>query len=159
MTPHTLGRRFIIALCLLLAATSVGCTHQPKTKAEMEGEFTAEFGFAPPDMVESYRCSVVSVGDSLATWFSFRCPEDVFDNIHAKGYQSMHASDPMNPVPVWHSDVEFGDKNAPSWWPGVSKSETIFWKEWHSEDQAGHFIYFWRDAGSGMIYSKCGDWR
>ena len=154
-----LPRRWLLVSVpsLLLAFSS--CTHQPTTPKEMAGEFEAEFGFLPPPDVSEYKCSVVSMGDTLGTWFSFRCPEAVFEKIHAEGFQSTHAGDNLNPDPVWHMDLELGDKNAPKWWPGISRSETIFWKEWHSKDQFGHFIYCWRDAGSGRVWSKCGDWR
>lgn len=139
--------------------TLPGCTHQPTTHKEMEAEFEAEFGFLPPPEVSGYKCSVVSVGDSLGTWFSFQCSRAMFEKIHAVGFQSTHAADSLNPDPVWHMDLELGDKGAPPWWPGISKSATIFWKEWHSKDQTGHFIYVWREEGSGRVYSKCGDWR
>ena len=59
----------ISGVCPVLLALA-GCTHQPTTHQEMEVEFQAEFGFPPPPEVDKYKCSVVSVGDSLGTWMS-----------------------------------------------------------------------------------------
>lgn len=152
--PHTLRLAAFGAVWLLL-----GCSHQPTTRAEMEQEFSANFGFPPDSGVHDYRCSVTSVGDSLATWFSFACSENTFERLHATGFQTNHPGDLLNPMPVWRRDIDSPNPNAPAWWPGAPSSAMLFWKEWHSSDGAGHYLYFWREAATGRVNCRCADWQ
>jgi hypothetical protein len=157
---RTLLQFLISPLCV--AMLLVGCSHEPTSRSDLEGEFQAEYGFPPTSNVTEIRCKIVTVGDTWSKWMLFTYDEATVKRITSAGFSNATAEGIKNPSrAIWSQDFEAANPNpnAPEWFrlPG-DRTVRIYYKLGHPKDYAG-YRYIWIDDTNKTVYAKNAAWH
>jgi len=70
-----------------LALTGCAWSSESQDREALAEEFQQDFGVATPASAADFRLKIVRIGDSLSTWFSFKCDKVCFPQYygHALG--------------------------------------------------------------------------
>lgn len=163
-----MSTRFLLGWMMSLVAILAGCARhfEPIDAADLDKAFVDDFGFHPAPGVTELRCRIVSIGDTSARWFFFKCDESTFKKIVAGGFIEADSSILDTP---WKNpkvpDVMEKNPNAPKWWPESPRKNM---KRFYYIDKPANegglpresaFAYLWTDEASKTVYARFSSWH
>jgi len=147
-------------MCVLLLFVGCSGARESIDRAEIEKHFSEAFGGELPSEAAELRCRIVTVGDSMNRWFSFRCGDAAFRGVLGNRFTKATRKDLDDPqIP------ELTNPNAPQWWPKaprMSIDELYYFNRPYKDGQVpaeSSYGYLWRDDATGIVYGNYCSWR
>jgi hypothetical protein len=151
-------------ICIAFILSGCAGSSEPTRRADLEREFSEEFGFKPGTNTVEIKCRLVQVGDSWSRWMQFTYDSNTLANIVSSGFNPVMDEQLKDNVYTLSEMAITGEPspNAPKWWrKPLRVAGTTYFKEnpYSPSNSMPSFCFIWVDQTQGVIYAESHTWQ